>query len=222
MPPTPRASFLAHGPYPHLLGFVGPRRSSRDAADAGALDQPLLYTLPHCQSLWVEAYTFGSPRVGDTSLSKLYHQHVPCSFRVVYEGDLVAGIPRVHCGPLTLLEMCTPVLFCCNPCGFREYRHMGIGTYLSRKGRGDLLLAPSPAERLVYLGWSLSVAAHSLTYYHDGLLQVRHSRPGGSRGRQVECNTMMPRLTFERRKQAADYIPDLPGDAHAEAPSELA
>jgi hypothetical protein len=49
---------------------------------------------------------------------------------------------------------------------------MGIGVYLSRKGNGDLLLAPSPAERLVYLWWSRSIFAHSMVKYMEGLSMV--------------------------------------------------
>ena len=72
----------------------------------------------------------------------------------MYEGDVVTGIPRLHCGSLQLCEACTPVF--CAPCvflgGLREYKHVGIGVYLSRKGQGDVLLSPSGAERLVYVG----------------------------------------------------------------------
>jgi hypothetical protein len=84
---------------------------------------------------------------------------------VVYEGDLVTALPRVHCGRLTCCEACSPRLCCLNYlCGLREYKHLGTPVFLGRKNtaRGDLLLNPSGVERAAYLHWGRSVASHQV------------------------------------------------------------
>lgn len=44
----------------------------------------------------VRMYNFGSPRVGNQFWSLYYDAAVPSSFRVVYDGDLVCGMPYAH------------------------------------------------------------------------------------------------------------------------------
>lgn len=131
-----------------------------------------------CQvKLLLECYSLGSPRVGDNMWAKNVKRLVPSTFRIVYEGDVVTGMPRAHCGAFQVFEMCTPMLLCGNVCGLAEYKHTGTSVYLSRKGRGDILISPSPAERLVYLWWSRSITGHFVTSYMHGLLQAAEHVP---------------------------------------------
>ena len=125
------------------------------------------------QGILLECYTFGSPRVGDRRLASLHQAAVPSSFRVVYEGDIVPGFPRVYCGRCKVLTCCSPIFLCGNACGvLAEYKHCGIPVYLSAKGRGDLLLNPTAAERLVYLWWSRSFFSHGIENYIQAIEKV--------------------------------------------------
>lgn len=92
---------------------------------------------------------------------------------VVCEGDLVTALPRVHCGPLTFCEACSPRLCCGNLfCGLREYKHLGIPAFLGRKNaaRGDLLINPSGVERVAYLHWARSMASHQVCLRNESWL----------------------------------------------------
>lgn len=42
----------------------------------------------------VEMYNFGGPRVGNPSFVRNYNRHVPNSYRVVMDGDIVPGVPK--------------------------------------------------------------------------------------------------------------------------------
>ncbi|NEP15718.1 MAG: lipase family protein [Leptolyngbya sp. SIO4C1] len=42
----------------------------------------------------VEAYTFGSPKVGNAAFTESYNRRVPDTWRVVYGWDIVVGLPR--------------------------------------------------------------------------------------------------------------------------------
>ena len=50
---------------------------------------------PHCfLSLRQIHYTFGSPRVGNHAFARAFNKVIPYSFRVVFDGDIIAGIPK--------------------------------------------------------------------------------------------------------------------------------
>ena len=105
----------------------------------------------------------------------------------------------------------------CAPCvflgGLREYKHVGIGVYLSRKGQGDVLLSPSGAERLVYLWWSRSVVGHYLTSYMNGLLAVAAHVPdlrGDTAARTADADIL--RVTAGERGWASGLLDPLDGD----------
>jgi predicted lipase len=43
----------------------------------------------------VRVYTFGTPRLGNVAFSTAYDARVPATFRVVVDGDFVAGMPKM-------------------------------------------------------------------------------------------------------------------------------
>ena len=45
----------------------------------------------------IAVYSFGQPRIGNRAFAQLYKTHVPHSFRVVAEGDLVTSMPFANC-----------------------------------------------------------------------------------------------------------------------------
>ena len=61
----------------------------------------------------IAVYTYGQPRVGNPSFTRLYKHFVPHSFRVINEGD-----------PITSM----PIATCCN--GFGFYKHAGLEVML--------------------------------------------------------------------------------------------
>uniref|UniRef100_A0A1I7S5H6 Lipase_3 domain-containing protein n=2 Tax=Bursaphelenchus xylophilus TaxID=6326 RepID=A0A1I7S5H6_BURXY len=46
----------------------------------------------------VVLYTFGEPRVGDKKYADLLDNHIPNSFRVIHNRDVVVNIPIIHAG----------------------------------------------------------------------------------------------------------------------------
>ena len=134
------------------------------------------------QRVLVEQYTFGSPRVGDLRLSLqrkvwmdrgfMHHRGPNAAFRIVCEGDVVTGIPRVHCGCCSVCDILSPRCYGGNHCGLHEYRHMGTPVFLPRKGLGDILIAPTGVERMLYIHFPRSVVAHRLASYEKCLRQV--------------------------------------------------
>ena len=84
----------------------------------------------------------------------------------------MTGVPRLHCGRCTVCDWLSPRCYGGNFCGFHEYRHVGTPAFLPRKGRGDLLVSPTGVERLLYLHFPRSVAAHQTKAYAKYLLQT--------------------------------------------------
>lgn len=59
-------------------------------------------------------YTFGSPRVGNRPFANLVDAKVPNHYRVVFDGDIVAGIPKMlwmykHAGTEVRVRVCVHV-----------------------------------------------------------------------------------------------------------------
>jgi hypothetical protein len=44
---------------------------------------------------WGQVYTYGSPRLGNVAFARQYDAKVPATFRVVVDGDIVAGLPKL-------------------------------------------------------------------------------------------------------------------------------
>jgi hypothetical protein len=96
-------------------------------------------------------YSFGAPRVGNFGFKQLYDRVVPSSFRVVVDGDIVAGLP---------------------PSG---YDHIGTEILIDSLGAGSIIIDPSFVERWLRTHIKSSVAVHSLIYYRKGLLGLKLS-----------------------------------------------
>lgn len=153
------------------LGSAAPRlQQPGSGTDNASTSSSTLPTIPSLKALrkrvaCVECFTYGSPRPGDLPLAMLSRRFLPLCWRLVYEGDVITGVPRVHCGPFTCLEAISPRL-CCSDllCNVREYKHIGTPAFLGRKtkDRVDLLLNPSGVERVAYLQWATSVASHQV------------------------------------------------------------
>jgi hypothetical protein len=99
----------------------------------------------------VTMYSFGAPRVGNFGFKQLYDKNVPHSFRVVVDGDLVAGLP---------------------PSG---YDHIGTEILIDSLGAGSVIIDPSFVERWLRTHLKSSVTVHSLLYYRKGLLGLKLS-----------------------------------------------
>ncbi|KAJ8609468.1 hypothetical protein CTAYLR_005454 [Chrysophaeum taylorii] len=91
--------------------------------------------------------SFGSPRVGNRVWARVYDALVPDSWRVVSDGDVVTGVPRLffkHCG--------TPVVV---------DGHKG--------GTGFLIVDPSFVEKRLQLRMTPKLSSHFLEAYVRGL-----------------------------------------------------
>jgi hypothetical protein len=97
----------------------------------------------------VMMYNFGSPRVGNRSFAALYNKVVPNSFRVVVDGDIVAGLPP------------------------SKYQHIGTEILIDSLGAGSIIIDPSFVERWLRTNMKSSVAVHSLLVYRKGLLGLK-------------------------------------------------
>jgi len=139
--------------------------SSTDTSSSSTLPTLPSLTAMRKRVACVECLTYGSPRLGDLPLTMLSRRFLPLCWRLVYEGDVITGVPRVHCGPFTCCEAFSPRLCCSHLlCDVREYKHIGTPAFLGRKNkhRVDLLLNPSGVERVAYLKWATSVASHQV------------------------------------------------------------
>ena len=90
-------------------------------------------------------YTFGAPRVGDATFGKLLESVVPWYFRVETDGDPITAQP---------------------PRPF--FSHAGVEILLEVRS-GDILIAPSPIDRLLRNRVDRARELHSLAAYLDGL-----------------------------------------------------
>ncbi|KDO34788.1 hypothetical protein SPRG_00849 [Saprolegnia parasitica CBS 223.65] len=99
----------------------------------------------HFAASRVSMYNFGGPRVGNPAFVRQYNRTVPESFRVVFDGDLVAGIPRF----------------------WGLYEH--VGREVSIDGTGNVLLDPSFIERRLLVSSKTKVASHATLVYRNAL-----------------------------------------------------
>lgn len=93
----------------------------------------------------VEVYTLGAPRVGNPAFASVYESRVPATFRVVVDGDLVPGMPKM----------------------FGMYRHAGVEVLVDADNGGNLIVEPSAVEEWLRLRNRTSATNHSLTAYRD-------------------------------------------------------
>lgn len=106
-----------------------------------ALDLNINFGLP------VVVYNFGTPRIGNFAFSTMYNAHVPATFRVVVDGDIIPGMPK-------LLGM---------------YRHAGVEVLIDAESTGNLIVRPSVVESSLIMRNRTSATNHSLTTYRDCL-----------------------------------------------------
>jgi hypothetical protein len=92
-------------------------------------------------------YNYGSPRVGNVAFSRLYTPRVPSTFRVVVDGDMVPGWPKM----------------------FGIYRHGGIEVLIDAECGGNLIVNPTVVEKALRLRNRTSTTNHSLTTYRECL-----------------------------------------------------
>lgn len=90
-------------------------------------------------------YTLGAPRVGNAAFASVYESRVPATFRVVVDGDLVPGMPKM----------------------FGMYRHAGVEVLVDADNGGNLIVEPSAVEKWLRLRNRTSATNHSLTAYRD-------------------------------------------------------
>lgn len=94
-------------------------------------------------------YTFGAPRVGNNTFARLMNSRVPHMYRVVFDGDLVAGIPKF--------------MF--------MFKHAGTEVVLD--GSGNLIVDPSFVESKLRARTKRHIASHAMASYRGGLLRAR-------------------------------------------------
>ena len=99
----------------------------------------------------IAVYTFGQPRVGNKTFSRLYKQRVPHTFRVVNEGDAITSMPNyLFCGGI--------------------YKHSGLEVLLDEGQTGNILVGPTVVETLFrFHQVRTSVLAHTMQRYRDCL-----------------------------------------------------
>ena len=110
---------------------------------------PTLPTPKPLSIIKISMYSFGSPRVGNSSFAQLFNRMVPDSFRTVIDGDVVTSVP---------------------PTG---YRHIGTEAVVDNRGAGSIILDPSFIERRLRTNTKSSVSVHSLLVYRKGLQGVK-------------------------------------------------
>ncbi|CCI40557.1 unnamed protein product [Albugo candida] len=93
----------------------------------------------------VEMYNFGGPRVGNPSFVRNYNRHVPNSYRVVMDGDIVPGVPKF----------------------WGLYQH--IGTEVALDLEGNLIVGPSFIEKKLQVGSKHKLATHPSRVYRSAL-----------------------------------------------------
>ncbi|KAH9127723.1 hypothetical protein LEN26_000022 [Aphanomyces euteiches] len=93
----------------------------------------------------VNMYNFGGPRVGNPAFVRQYNRAVPNSYRVVLDGDLVAGIPKF----------------------WGLYQH--VGTEVAIDEMGNLIVDPSFIERRLQQRTKTRVAVHGMMMYRSML-----------------------------------------------------
>ncbi|OQR97938.1 hypothetical protein ACHHYP_09435 [Achlya hypogyna] len=111
----------------------------------GALAVLAAYDVATHFSVPVHMYNFGGPRVGNPAFVRQYDRRVPDSFRVVFDGDLVAGIPRF----------------------WGLYEH--VGSEVAIDGAGNVLVDPSFIERRLLVSSKTKVASHATLVYRTAL-----------------------------------------------------
>lgn len=99
----------------------------------------------------VYMYNFGSPRVFNRNLARIYDKLVPNSYRVIVDGDVVPSLPIGRLG----------------------YHHVGTQILIDSVGAGSVIIDPSFVEWWLRTKTKASVAAHSLLGYRKGLLGLK-------------------------------------------------
>jgi len=113
----------------------------------GALAMLAAYDLKINFNLPVVVYSYGAPRVGNFTFATMYNSHVPATFRVVVDGDVIVGMPKY----------------------FGRYRHAGIEVLIDAETSGNLIVRPSVVENSLLMRNRTSATNHSLTTYRDCL-----------------------------------------------------
>jgi hypothetical protein len=99
----------------------------------------------------IAVYTFGQPRIGNKSFSRLYKQRVPHTFRVVNEGDAITSMPNfAFCGGI--------------------YKHSGLEVLLDEGMTGNILVGPTVVETVFrFHQVRTNVLAHKIERYSNCL-----------------------------------------------------
>ena len=124
----------------------------------------------------ISMYSFGSPRVGNSSFAQLFNRMVPDSFRTVIDGDVVTSVP---------------------PTG---YRHIGTEALVDNLGAGSIILDPSFIERRLRTNTKSSVSVHSLLVYRKGLQGVKDA------AEYMKQRAMDPGLLPSEKKKNMDAV----------------
>lgn len=99
----------------------------------------------------VALYNFGSPKVGNSVFAAQFNTFIPDSFRVVVDGDIVAGVPK------------------------GSYRHIGTEVMIDGLGAGSIIIDPSYIEKRLRTRTKANVSVHSLVVYRQGISGVREA-----------------------------------------------
>lgn len=126
-------------------------RSSTTVPEHGPTSPPQNSKPPaFVKKIKVFMYNFGSPKVGNGIFANFYDKMVPCSYRVVVDGDIVAALPPQS-----------------------KYSHIGTEILIDSVGAGSIIIDPSFVERWLRTHMKSSVAVHSLLVYRKGLLGIK-------------------------------------------------
>ena len=99
----------------------------------------------------VALYTYGGPKVGNTSFVTAFNRVVPNAFRTVVNGDIVAGMP---------------------PSG---YAHVGTEIIIDGNCSGSIIVDPSFVERQFKSKRKVGISVHSLVVYRNSLASIRQA-----------------------------------------------
>jgi hypothetical protein len=134
----------------HYYTYQNRKRSS-DAINSLEIEStessPCFYP---SHDLKLSMYSFGAPRFGNSDFFDFYNKHVPDSFRVVVDGDIVTSLPYSIAG----------------------FKHIGLEVLIDPFGAGSIIVDPSFVERRLRGYTKTSVSAHTIAAYYQGLVGI--------------------------------------------------
>lgn len=104
--------------------------------------------LIHHRHIHMTMYNIGSPPVGNSTFAAFYDRHIPDSFRIVNDGDMITSTSLAYC-------------------------HIGTEIIIDGiEGSGSIIIDPSFVERQFRVRVKTSMTVHATSAYQAGIMSV--------------------------------------------------